>query len=389
MRTIDAQSAADLLGVKVSTIYSYASRGMLQSLPSPTDARKRVYVLSEVQRLRRKGDAHRGDEASAASALDWGAPVLDTSISKIGYAGPSYRDHLARSLCRDGRPFEHVAELLWSGVLPDPSAALEPWRPFDMPDVLELESLPVLDAIHMALTWISVHQKDALDDARHLARRAVATATACVPGAPDQGSIASRLAHAWGSSEGVRAIEVTLVMCADHDLNASTFTARVASSARADLLHCIIAALATFSGSRHGGSPPLARDMLDEIAAQGSAHDILSARAARGQHIPGLGHALYSHGDSRTVVIAEAMPDTAEAAQALATLEELTEAAIRLNLGKPNLDVALGTLARGLGLPRGSSSVLFAIGRMAGWVAHALEQRERPELLRPRARPCP
>ena len=104
--------------------------------------------------------------------------MLETSISKIGYAGPSYRDHLARSLCRDGRPFEHVAELLWSGVLPDPRAALEPWRPFDMPDVLELESLPVLDAIHMALTWISVHQKDALDAARHLARRAVAPAPA-------------------------------------------------------------------------------------------------------------------------------------------------------------------------------------------------------------------
>jgi citrate synthase len=123
--------------------------------------------------------------------------------------------------------------------------------------------------------------------------------------------------------------------------------------------------------------------LLDEVAPR-RASRVLRERAARGEAIPGFGHPLYPQGDPRASSLLELANDLA-GSRALAPCLAVTRAMQQDGRDAPNLDFALVALTRGLGLPRGSSAVLFAVARTAGWVAHAVEQRESGQLLRPRA----
>ncbi len=376
MTTITAKEAAQLLGVKITTVYAYASRGWLQSLRDPTDPRKRLYVRAEVEHLRRRGDAHRGDEARASGALHWGSPVLETHISAISLAGPKYRGVLARTLVRQSHTFEEVSELLWTGSL-ERRAVWEAGTPLETP------VLPDLDRIRVAILGLGVQDPERFSPARAIAcgRRALMTAAAVVSGLPNQGPIAHALLRGWGADlEEESAMNAALVMLADHELNASTFAARVAASTNADLYACLTAALATFTGSRHGGSTARAEALVRDAVATGDAYQTLADWSQRPGPTPGFGHPLYSHGDPRVDVIIEALTSPPP------VLDALRAAADRMGLGHPNVDLGLATFSVSLRLPPGSAAVIFAIGRMAGWIAHALEQREHPGLLRPRAR---
>src|SRR5689334_20638950 len=120
---VDASEAARILGVKVATLYSYASRRWVRSFPSGRH-RERRYLRDDLERLRHRADARLGHEAVAAGALRWGEPVLSSAVTEIRPEGPCYRGHPAVELARNCR-FEAVAELLWTGRLP-PLAT--PWR---------------------------------------------------------------------------------------------------------------------------------------------------------------------------------------------------------------------------------------------------------------------
>jgi citrate synthase len=201
-------------------------------------------------------------------------------------------------------------------------------------------------------------------------------------------SVAASIASAFGlraSDAELRAVDAALVVVADHELNASTFTARVAASAGADVYACMSAALATFSGPKHGGACDRCAAFLSEVARSGSARSVLGERMQRGESPPGFGHPLYPEGDPRFRLLVQV-------AEALGTervpswLDELGEAAVEMGLGAPNSDMGLALLARALGAPEEGAVTLFAVGRMAGWIAHVLEQRAQGFLLRPRAR---
>ena len=113
---VDAREAARILGVKVATLYSYASRHRVRSFPSGLHREKR-YLLDDLERLRHRADARLGHEAVAAGALRWGEPVLSSALTEIRPDGPWYRGHPVLELARTAR-FEAVAELLWTGTLP-------------------------------------------------------------------------------------------------------------------------------------------------------------------------------------------------------------------------------------------------------------------------------
>ena len=117
-RWLTSSEASHRLGVKLATLYAYASRGLITS--SPGDGpRGRLYASDDVERLRTRHAARSGHGPVAAGALRFGEPVLETSISDVIAEGPRYRGHLATELCRAGVSFERVAELLWTGALPD------------------------------------------------------------------------------------------------------------------------------------------------------------------------------------------------------------------------------------------------------------------------------
>src|SRR5678816_668158 len=119
---VDAHEAARILGVKVATLYSYASRRWVRSFPSGRHREKR-YLRDDLQRLRHRADARLGHEAVAAGALRWGEPVLSSCLTEIRPDGPWYRGHPVVELAQTAR-FEAVAELLWTGILP---ATVQPW----------------------------------------------------------------------------------------------------------------------------------------------------------------------------------------------------------------------------------------------------------------------
>lgn len=204
----------------------------------------------------------------------------------------------------------------------------------------------------------------------------------CAGNAPGA-TTAERLATAWRTPHA-RLLDAALVLCADHELNASSFAARVIASTGATPYAVVAGALAALSGHKHGGHTLRVAALLDEIEQIGDGSVVVRARLARGEGIPGFGHTLYPDGDPRAAALLammrERLGDTPDRYGAIG-------AAIQSATGKaPTIDYALVALERRLGLPRDSAFMLFAIGRSAGWLAHAIEQYARPELLRPRAK---
>jgi citrate synthase len=179
------------------------------------------------------------------------------------------------------------------------------------------------------------------------------------------------------------------VVSADHELNASTFAARVAASAGADLYACVGAALATVSGPRHGGACDRVEALVAEAGSPRRAAAVVHERARRGEAIPGFGHTLYPDGDPRARPLfasAAALGRGRAPMQRVQTVLALVDAVGEARRELPSVECGLVAVTAALELPPGSAAALFALGRAAGWIAHALEQRAAGYLLRPRAR---
>ena len=400
---MDAEEAASFLGVKRASLYAYVSRGWIQRVPA-SGGRGRLYLRGDLQRVRARHDARAGHGAVAASALNWGEPVMETEVSAIDVRGPLYRGHAATALAARGVSFETVAELLWTGELPYApqwesrgpgvsTRALAALLPVDATpfDALPL-AVPALEARDGLR--LSAHTDGEHDRARTLIRRLAAFLAASsepprVSRALDESSIAGVALCALGaapSHDRQRAINQALILCADHELNASTFAARVAASTGATLYAAISAALAALSGPKHGGECSRVEALVAEAATPQKAAAALQFRARRGERIAGFGHRLYPAGDPRTPPLLELAHAIAPRNATVRTIAALVTAGTDAGYGSPTLDMGLVALAAATGLPAGSALALVAIGRSAGWVAHALEQRASGIMLRPRAR---
>jgi len=387
---VDAGAAARILGVKVPTLYSYVSRGWVRAFPSGRHREKR-YPREDLERLRHRADARLGHEAVAAGALRWGEPVLSSALTEIRPDGPWYRGHSALDLARTAR-FEAVAELLWTGDLPSrppawPHAHVLPlrvrWRPSPPVDTL----LAGLAAFRQARTGGPVSEPGGPQLIWTLVGLVAAAAGKRPADALAMPRVASGVQRALGAPvRGTGLLEAALVLCADHELNVSSFAARVAASTGADLEACILAGLAAFSGPRHGAESMRVQALVTEAGRPDRARTTLLARVRRGEPLPGFGHRLYPAGDPRGTLLLALTAGDARRSRLLATLRALVAEAARLGLGAPNLDVGLLAVAHALRLPPWAGQVLFCVGRSAGWIAHVAEQRSSGELLRPRAR---
>jgi citrate synthase len=192
------------------------------------------------------------------------------------------------------------------------------------------------------------------------------------------GPIHARLGRAWGCDRhGMDLIRRALVLLADHELNASTFAARVAASTGASLSAAALAGLAALSGPLHGGMPARVTGLFAEARRSGAREaPALLAHWASG---PGFGHPLYPDGDPRARALMGAFPVPGP-------LEDLRRAVEAATGARDNIDFALAALADHLALPADAAFALFAVARSAGWLAHAMEQIATGALIRPRAR---
>jgi citrate synthase len=195
--------------------------------------------------------------------------------------------------------------------------------------------------------------------------------------------------------ERVRALETYLNTVVDHGLNASTFTARVITSTGSDLVSSVVGAIGALKGPLHGGAPGPALDMVFEIGDASRAEEILRKKIERGEKLMGFGHRVYKVRDPRADVLAAAAERmyTRAGDMSLYTLARTVEAtAIRLLEDyKPgrrlqtNVEFYTALVLHGIGLDTALFTPTFAISRVSGWIAHAIEQQRTNRIIRPQS----
>ncbi|MGH8781411.1 citrate/2-methylcitrate synthase [Paraburkholderia sp.] len=399
---LTATEAAEALSISLSTLYAYVSRGMLHSTPD-AHGQRRLYDAAEVRRLaRRKADGKRAGKV-AQKVLDWGVPVLESSITLIADGHLYYRGHDATALARTAT-LEQVAALLWEcsprRIADAPSPREGPPSPAQWAAWLKLWSdstpldraLVLLPAAAAQMPRIWALGRDAqLDTACALMRF---VAAAMISTAPSGDALHRQLAAAWGvrNRQQVDLLRMALVACADHELNASTFTVRCITSTGTHLFGAVTGGLAALAGPRHGGETTRVTALFDEAARAADLDRFLGTRLAQHEHgapgsvLSGFGHPLYPHGDPRAALLLDALTHCAPARSPLPDILALAQTVRETAGTEPTLDFALAAIERVLGLPKEAAFTLFAVGRTVGWIAHAMEQTADGRLIRPRAR---
>jgi citrate synthase len=193
----------------------------------------------------------------------------------------------------------------------------------------------------------------------------------------------------------VRGLETYLNTVVDHGLNASTFTARVITSTGSDLVSAVVGALGALKGPLHGGAPGPALDMVFEIGDAARAEPVLRGKLEAGEKLMGFGHRVYRVRDPRADVLAVAAERmfTRGGDMALYDLARAVErTALRLLAEyKPgrrlqtNVEFYTALLLHGLGLDASLFTPTFAVSRVAGWIAHCLEQKRANRIIRPQS----
>ncbi len=187
------------------------------------------------------------------------------------------------------------------------------------------------------------------------------------------------------------AITAYLTSTVDHGFSASTFAARVVTSAGSDVASAVCAAVGTFAGPLHGGAPDRALDALDEIGTADRARGWVRERVAAGERIMGFGHAVYRTTDPRAAMLREiALGLGGQLADLAVRVEEEVVAALaELKPGRElhtNVEYYAGVVMEQCGVPREMFTPTFATARVVGWGAHILEQTASPRIFRPSAR---
>ena len=370
---ISAAAALERLGVRPQTLYAYVSRGRVRARADSVDPRRSCYRASDIDALATR--KRRGRKASevAAAAIAWGEPVLDSAITTVADGRLFYRGRDAAILA-ETETFEAVGRLLRGG-----GGSPAPRRARSAPPV----GGEMRFRLFLALARRCADDKAALrrpaadlDDEAATLLDIVADA-AC--GDQGEGPIHRRLGAAWGCEPGgVDLVRRALVLLADHELNASTFAARVAASTGASLSAAVLAGLAALSGPLHGGIGARVKRLAAAAEREGP-RQMVAARPAHWTPPPGFGHPLYPEGDPR----ARALLKSFRIPEPLQALREAVEEATG---ARDNVDFALEALVQALRLPDDAPFVLFAVARCAGWLAHAREQARDGALIRPRAR---
>jgi len=381
-----AAEASRLLGVSRATLYAYVSRAFIRSQAAPGSPRERRYSRDDVERLRRRTEERRAPDKAAARALQWGMPILESSIALIDGRSLYYRGLDAAMLARS-RSLEEVAALIWTGRLETPAPPAAAARV-----LLEGRSVPFVARAQSLLGAAAARDPLAMDVrpagvARTGFRILRLLTRAAVGSGPEEAAADAALARAWNvGSRGTDVLRAALVLCADHELNVSSFTARCVASAGSHPYAVVIAGLAALEGPKHGGAGARVESMLESLRQARPLRAAVAARLRRGEPIDGFGHPLYHDGDPRARVLLELLSERYGRSAEYRFIAEFLRAAAGVAGEHPTVDFGLAAVARVLGLPLGAPLMLFAIGRSVGWIGHAIEQYATGQLIRPRAK---
>jgi citrate synthase len=349
------------------------------------------------------------DVVAATSAICY----LDGDRGVLAYFGCDIHD-LAR-----GVSFEEVCYLLWHGRLPnraelgDLQSQLAAARPLSEAILRLMKQLPASDGMDMLRTLTSAlgqYDPEAADNSQAANYRKAVRLTAQLgsvvatygrmqagggPIAPDPalGHAANFLYMLTGtrpSALSTRAFDVALVLHADHELNASTFAARVAAATLTDLYSAIVGAIGALKGPLHGGANADVMRLLIEIGPEAPPERIdeaIRGKLAKKIKIPGFGHRVYHTEDPRATHLRKMSKELGDRAgntrwfEMSQQIENLVKAEKKLN---PNVDFYSASTYYTLGIPIDLFTPIFAVSRISGWTAHCLEQYANNRLIRPR-----
>jgi citrate synthase len=386
---ISAAEAARLLGVSRETLYAYVSRGFVRSEPMPGRPRVRRYSREDVERLRRRSEDRRDPEKAAGHALQWGMPILESSISLMADGKLYYRGHDAAELART-RSVEEVASLIWCGSF-DVDFSATPLHV--VAGGRSVEGLPFVSRAESMLPLVAARDTLVFDlRPQAIAQtgwRIVNLLTSIAAESADlEATVDETLAKHWKprGSHAADVLRAALIACADHELNVSAFTARCIASAGANPYSVVVGGLAAIEGVKHGGATSRVEALFQDLRRTRDVRRSLADRLRRGEPAEGFGHPLYRDGDPRATLIFDLLAEHYGKSKELAFARELAAAAEELLGEKATVDFALVALAHTLRLPPGTALTLFAIGRSIGWIGHAIEQYGTGAMIRPRAK---
>jgi citrate synthase len=418
-RRLTSAEAAQQLGVKPATLYAYVSRGLLSRLRTPAGS---TFDPQEVARLARSGRPrssgadragpgprdHPPDSGkrTAAGRRDSPDPVFVTELTLIAEGRLFYRGVDAVALSRT-RSFEEVAGWLWTGEWSTEGC---PWR----------APRAALDAVAKVLEWVgpdilpverfmlAVATAGLTDELRHdlsphaipiVGRGLLATLVGALPlatGRPHRRerheSISARLwprlSHLPLTPPRRAVLEAALVLSADHELAPSTLAARVAAAFRADPYAVVSTGLGPASGSWRTGSsgaPSEVESLLLE-AETGDLERTIGDRLRRtGSLVHGFGMPLYPDGDPRGAELLARLLEVDGRPDRHALVERVLAIGRARGFPPPNVDLGLGALAYCGEMIPGAGQAIATLGKMAGWLAHAMEEYAEPTRFRTRA----
>ena len=390
---LSAQEAARVLGISRATLYAYVSRGLIRS-ETAGKRRARQYNPEDVRALKERKEQRQDPQKVAERALHWGAPVMDSALSLIADGRLYYCGHEAIALATTCSA-EQVAWLLWTGQLADPfvpSAALPAYTSMQTGRRTVAHLQPV-DAFQVLLPLAACDDLAAYD-----LRPAAVTQTGwrilrvlaaiAIGQEPSVQPLAETLQQGWvaGDPQVIGCLNTALVLCADHELNVSSFTARCVASAGATPYAVVAAGLAALQGTKHGGHTARVEALLQEVGTPQAARTALTSRLRRGESLAGFGHPFYPAGDPRCAALLRLASAVRPTSPAVALATAVSRVAYEVMGEYPTLDFGLAVLGRALELPPGGAMALFAIGRAMGWLGHAIEQYQQDRIIRPRAR---
>ncbi|KZF09313.1 hypothetical protein A2J03_02855 [Rhodococcus sp. EPR-157] len=374
-----AQAAARL-GVKPETVYAYVSRGLLTSTRLP-GVRGSMFDVDEVESLAGRDTARRTD-IGAVERIRTRTTLLDHDT--LYYRG---RDAVELS----SRTFESVAHFVWTGdveddvqFIADPVVVQRCREAIALmaPGSRSIDRIRI--AVDIAATYrpmrFDIGAKSVIDEAGHL----LATLGASLGSSSTEQSVAKLIWDALRSETsdppGLVILQAALNLLADHGLAASTLAVRVAASTRAHIYSVLSAGLGCIDGPLHGSAAEPAYRFLK--AAREDPISALAQQLRSGTRVPGFGHVIYTDRDPRAEELLRLLRDPALGADpdVIAASDVVIEEMRDRFDTFPNSDFALAALTCAYGLRPDAPEALFAIARIVGWTAHALEEYDEEPL---------
>jgi len=342
-------------------------------------------------------------------ALESRICFIDGDRGRLLYQGYDIRDLAAHST------FEEVAYLLWYGRLPTATQLADLRRRFGAlrtlptPLIDRIQSIPTestpMDVLRTGVSELALFEPDetkpgsgSIGGAQRLTaalptiigtfhrRRAGLPPIRARPDLSQAAYLAYALLDREPTELETKVIDVALVLHADHELNASTFAARVTASTLSDLYSAVTSAVGTLKGPLHGGANERVLELLDEIGTPELVETVIKAKLSRHERIMGFGHRVYKVEDPRATILREWSRKIGESKGNLRYFEMLrkVEEVVHREKGLyPNVDLYSGSVYTLLGIPPDLFTPIFAASRVAGWTAHVLEEYEDLRLIRP------